>query len=141
MADVDTQLSHIRITQKDLLTEAKLRFGDDLFAIAFRCPHCDDVATIAEFRDLQVDPGRAGQECIGRHLGALDKKHAPGEYTGRGCNWAAYGLLRGPWEITLTEGRSMWAFPLAGEPHPDGPVIRTIAEVIRTIAEKAEVTR
>lgn len=132
MTNVDIQLRHIRITQEDLLAEAKLRFGDDPFAIAFRCPHCDDIATLADFRDLGADPGRAGQECIGRTSGALSKKFAPGEYKGRGCSWAAYGLLRGPWEIVISAAgdqpeRSIWGFPLAGDPHPDGPVAKLLA--------------
>lgn len=139
MTNLDARLKHIRITQPDLLEEAKLRFGDDIMKIAFQCPHCDDIATFAEFRDLGADPGRCGQECIGRHTGALDAKYKTQEYKGRGCNWAAYGLFRGPWEIVLpAEGdnpeRSIWGFPLAGDPHPDGPVARILAE-------KAEATR
>lgn len=123
---------HIKISHEDLLNEARLRFGQDPLDIAFQCPHCDDIASLRDFQKHDVDPGRAGQECIGRHLGALDKQLAPGTYTGRGCNWVSYGLIRGPWEITLPaeEGkpeRSMWAFPLAGDPHPDGPIARALA--------------
>ncbi|WP_158920606.1 hypothetical protein [Streptomyces sp. NBRC 109706] len=29
------------------------------------------------------------------------------------ARWAAYGLFRGPWEIVLPDGRSLWGFPLA----------------------------
>ncbi len=136
MAAVHT-FTHLRLTQDDFLAEAKLRFGDDPFQFAFQCPTCEDVATLAEFRDNGADPGRAGQECIGRHLGALDKAKYPDvtAYTkagNRGCDWAAYGLFRGPWEILLpADGdkpeRSMWAFPLAGEPAADGPVARALA--------------
>lgn len=133
---VPAHYNHIRITQDDLQAEAKLRFGDDVLKYAFHCPHCDDVATIAEFRDLAGDPGRAGQECIGRSLGANAK---PKPTNTRGCDWAAYGLFRGPWEIIVpADGdkpeRSVWGFPLAGDPAPDGPVARLIAE-------KAEATR
>ena len=124
--------THIKITQNELLTEAKLRFGDNVMKIAFTCPTCEDTATLADFRDLNVDPGRAGQDCIGRHLGACDAKTKRTPYTGRGCDWAAYGLFHGPWEIVLPveEGkpeRSMWAFPLAGEPAEGGPVAAHLA--------------
>ncbi|GIE29992.1 hypothetical protein Ait01nite_030370 [Actinoplanes italicus] len=140
MTNLDARLKHVRITQADLVTEARLRFGDDTMAIAFQCPHCDDIATFGEFRDLGADPGRCGQECIGRHSGALDAKYKTQKYKGRGCNWAAYGLFRGPWEIVIPAEntghaeKSVWGFPLAGEPAPDGPVARYLAE-------KAEATR
>lgn len=119
---------HIRITQAELMAEATARFGKDPMAFAFRCPQCDDVATIADFVNLGFGD-RAGQECIGRSLGALTKPKPTNE---RGCDWAAYGLFRGPWEIVMpAEGdkpeRSARSFPLAGEPHPDGPVARFAA--------------
>lgn len=122
MAAVHT-FKHVRVTQDELVVEATLRFGADPMLFAFQCPTCDDVATIGEWKELG-DPGRAGQECIGRKLGALKKPKATNK---RGCDWAAYGLFRGPWEIVIApEGdqpeRSIWGFPLAGEPHPDGPV-------------------
>jgi hypothetical protein len=98
--------AHRKLTQQQLATEARERFGDDQMSWAFQCPSCKDVATLADFRAAEVDPGRAGQECLGRHM------------TGRGCDWAAYGLFRGPWEIVVpAEGdrpeRSIWGFPLA----------------------------
>lgn len=115
--------AHRKLTQEELLSEAIERFGSDPMDFKFICPHCGDVAAIRDFRDAGADPGRAGQECIGRHLGALDKsKHPSAEAYrkagNRGCDWAAYGLFRGPWEIVLpAEGdkleRSMWGFPLA----------------------------
>lgn len=90
------------LTQDELATEARARFGDDPKTWAFQCPHCGDVANAQDFIDAEADPNRVGQECIGRSLGALTKdatgtdgrKHAK-----RGCDWAAYGLFRGPWFI------------------------------------------
>lgn len=115
---------HRKLTQEELLSEATERFGPDPMKFAFRCPSCDDVATIGEFRDAGVDPGRAGQECIGRHLGVLDRETTVDAYRKagkRGCDWAAYGLFRGPWEIVIpAEGdkpeRSIWGFPLDDAP-------------------------
>ncbi|MBX6387033.1 MAG: hypothetical protein IRZ07_29325 [Microbispora sp.] len=31
-------------------------------------------------------------------------------------DWATYGLFRGPWEIVMPDGRSVWSFPLADAP-------------------------
>lgn len=107
--------SYRKLTQAELLAEAKARFGDDPMTYAFRCPRCGDVATLQDFKDAGADPARAGQDCIGRHLGALTK---PKPTNTRGCDWAAYGLFHGPWEIVVpAEGdqpeRSIWGFPLA----------------------------
>ena len=108
-----------KLTQDELHAEAVKRFGDDPKRFAFRCPRCGDVATIQDFIDAG-SPDSAGQHCIGRNLGVL-KKDA--KYAGRGCDWAAYGLFRGPWEIVLpAEGdkpeRSAWSFALADPPKP-----------------------
>jgi hypothetical protein len=105
-----------KLTQEQLLTEAAERFGPDAKGWKFRCPQCGDEATPQDFIDAGADPGRCGQDCIGRVTGALVKAGASNK---RGCDWAAYGLLRGPWEIVLpVEGdkpeRFMWAFALAG---------------------------
>lgn len=109
--------THRKLTQAELLTEAADRFGEDPMGWAFQCPQCADIATGQDFKDaLTAHPRKhsngetvlasdvIGQECIGRTLG----KHAP-----RGCDWAAYGLFRGPWEIVLPDERTMWCFPLA----------------------------
>lgn len=109
---------HRKLTQAELMAEAKERFGEDYLKWAFRCPHCGDVATFADFKEAGADPGRCGQECLGRHLGALNRETGGSNYKGRGCDWAAYGLFHGPWEVVLpAEGdkpeRSMWCFPLA----------------------------
>lgn len=99
---------HRKLTQAELCIEAQQLFGDDPLTFAFRCPNCGDVATVGEFAEAGA-PARAGQECIGRLLSA------------RGCNWVAYGLFRGPWEIVMPAEagpparpeRSAWSFPLA----------------------------
>ncbi|MFC9681323.1 VVA0879 family protein [Streptomyces sp. NPDC056948] len=119
-----TATDHRKLTQAELVAEATERFGDDPLKWAFRCPSCGDVANGEDFREaLAANPRKhrtgadviasdvVGQECIGRTLGALEKGH--GKYTGRGCDWAAYGLFGGPWTIALPDGRSMHAFPLA----------------------------
>lgn len=135
MAAVHT-FKHVRLTQAELAEEAKLRFGDDPLNYAFQCPTCEDVATVGDFV-AQSRGESAGQECIGRFLGALSRAKYPDveayrKAGNRGCDWAAYGLFRGPWEIVLpaldgAPERSAWGFPLAGEPAADGPVARQLA--------------
>lgn len=113
-----------KLTQAELVAEATERFGADPLKWAFRCPSCGDVANGQDFREALAENPRkhrsgeafiasdvVGQECIGRTLGALKKGN--GKYGGRGCDWTAYGLFSGPWEIALPSGLSMHAFPLA----------------------------
>jgi hypothetical protein len=90
-----------RWTQAELVAEARARFGDDTKTWAFECPTCGDVATAQDFIDADADPQRVGQECIGRSLGALTRSKRGKDAAGRGCDWTAYGLVRGPWIIVL----------------------------------------
>jgi hypothetical protein len=84
-------------TQPQIMTEEEWRalgerlFGADLACWRFRCPTCGVVMSIDMARSFSDDEkerlrGRWSieQECIGRYL------------PGRGCNWCAYGLFRGP---------------------------------------------
>ncbi|MFJ4785090.1 VVA0879 family protein [Streptomyces sp. NPDC088794] len=121
MTDTQTR----ELTQAELIAEATERFGSDPLKWAFRCPSCGDIANGEDFRQALAEHPRTnlrtdepliasdivGRECIGRTLGALAK--ARSKYTGRGCDWAAYGLFGGPWTITLPNGHTMRAFPLA----------------------------
>jgi hypothetical protein len=99
------------MTHAEFLAEAKERFGEDALSIAFACPICGDVATIREFPpDLR---GRAGQECIGRSLGALSAHGTGSKWEGRGCTYAAYGLIPAPWAVTMAGGITIHSFPFA----------------------------
>lgn len=114
-----------KLTQAEMLAELRARFGPDPMDWAFRCPSCDDVATGRDFTEALAARPRAkhgepvtasdllGQECIGRTLGALART---GKYTGRGCDWCAYGLFPGPQAIVMPDGHSVWSFPLAPAP-------------------------
>lgn len=115
------------LTIDELWAEARAAFGEDPLNWAFVCPGCKDVATGADFRKALEDRPRQlpngnlaqhsdflSQECIGRTLGALSKG-----YNGRGCTWAAYGLLPGPWQVTfphLDKPRSCFALAPAAVP-------------------------
>jgi DNA-binding NarL/FixJ family response regulator len=111
------------LTQEKLRAEARARFGEDPRRWAFTCPHCGDVACARDFLAAGADPNRVGQDCIGRHLGALDKAATGTDgraYASRGCDWVAYGIFRGPWFIAVPDGkggvREVPSFPLAPAP-------------------------
>ena len=127
-----TTTQHRKLTQAELIAEATQRFGNDPLKWAFVCPSCGDVANGQDFKKALAERPRThhrrnepviasdivGQECIGRTLGALDRGR--GKYAGRGCDWVAYGLFAGPWEIALPNGRTMHAFPLAEQAQVNG---------------------
>lgn len=105
---------HRKLTQAELIAMATGRFGEDWKKWAFQCPNCGDVASFADFEAVGADAAACGQHCIGRHYGALSTKGK----AERGCDWAAYGLLCGPWEVVVPADetgpeRSVWSFPLA----------------------------
>ena len=112
-----------RYTQAELRAEAERRFGDDPLDFAFACPSCKDVAAIRDFKDARHEgqhrdgsdctghPEAAGQECIGRLLGAL--RGPQKAWKGRGCDWCAFGLIGGPWLIEFPDGHTASSFRLA----------------------------
>lgn len=111
-------------TQEELVAELTKRFGPDYRKWAFQCPNCKDIATAQDFMDAIGSPtsrsasDRLGQECIGRSLGAIDKSISKGQYTGRGCDWVAYGLFSGPEFVIMPNGNKVGSFPIAPAPEP-----------------------
>lgn len=69
------------LTQEEWRKEGRKRFGLDFKNWKFKCPHCGNIASGAEFKEAGAEPNAIYQECIGRYV------------KGKGCNWAAYGLL------------------------------------------------
>lgn len=113
------------LTRDELHAEARALFGEDTRDWAFQCPQCEDVATgheIAAALDkkpmahTEFDrPMRMhevlGQQCIGRVLG---------RQAGRGCQYAAFGLIPAPWSVEMPYHRHPTAcFPLG--PAPEFP--------------------
>jgi hypothetical protein len=98
----------VKRTQDELAAALTERFGPDPTAWAFICPSCGDVARSGDFKEAMTARGvdgygsdRLGQECIGRWV------------EGRGCDWAAYGLFRGPEFVIMSDGREVASFPIA----------------------------
>lgn len=89
------------LTHDELVSEAPARFGNDALRWAFQCPVCGDVAQVGEFPDQGRHPG---QYCIGNFV------------AGRGCDYKAFGLIPGPWTVTMESGSPVASFPLAPAP-------------------------
>jgi len=107
----------IKRTQDELLAVLTERFGADHKNWAFICPACKDVATAQDFKDALVEIGsdddpfqHLGQICIGRLLGVLKRDKPAGRWDGRGCDWAAFGLFRGPEFVIMQDGREVPSF-------------------------------
>lgn len=110
------------ITHEEFLATLRERFGPNPADWAFVCPACNDVTTGADLKQALADNPRTrrdgsevnaadllGQECIGRSLGALGRE----KYSGRGCDWAAYGLIGGPLGVEMPDGRIVRSFRIA----------------------------
>lgn len=92
---------------EDWEREGRELFGEDKYHWRFRCPACKREWSINEA--LKVYPRLKGRgwnptsECLGRYADDID------------CDWAAYGLFRGPWIVKTPEGQEVAAFPF-GKP-------------------------
>jgi len=73
-------------------------FGSvDPFDWSWKCPACKRQQTMEEFREFKdqgADPNTAYSQCRGRFTGG---RKGPDK-----CDWAAYGLFRGP--VVVTDG-------------------------------------
>jgi predicted RNA-binding Zn-ribbon protein involved in translation (DUF1610 family) len=111
--DPRTNRRHARQRMREMIAkeqwEAKGRelFGGDQERWKFVCPQCGHELSTRDVREqhaqdlpaLRDGDFRVEQECIGRHL------------KGVGCDWAAYGLFRGP---VIVDGTPVFDF--AGKP-------------------------
>lgn len=95
-------------------------FGDDTEAWVFVCPVCGTEASIAraktEWPELRGRGWSVYQECVGRYLTvarAPRMKHHPEQP----CDWAAYGLFRGPVFVASDEGTVVPCFDFRGLPY------------------------
>lgn len=105
---MSTMSTETPIKQPQTMTEAAWRklgeqlFGADPASWRFRCPACEIVMSITRAHGLSDDDKAklraAGwvieQECIGRYL------------EGRGCDWCAYGLFKGPFFVMRADRKT-----------------------------------
>lgn len=79
----------------------------------FVCPNCGRTSSPNDFKALGAKPERATKECIGR---VAPVKMANGEFEPGepgGCDWAAYGLFRGPAFVAMPDGTTAPVFEFA----------------------------
>lgn len=90
-------------------------FGPDLTKWRFKCPICGNVMSVekarAEFPELKGSGLSIEQECVGRYSPKVLRPD------GTRCDWAAYGLFRGPVIVTTENGKEVPAFEF-DEPAP-----------------------
>jgi hypothetical protein len=67
-------------------------FGtEDRSRWAFQCPMCGRKQVMDEFKEFKnrgAKPSSFSNECLGRYTGGKNGPHK--------CDWAAYGMFRGP---------------------------------------------
>jgi hypothetical protein len=91
----------------DWRTEATRLFGPPALW-RFCCPNCSTTFSVADLKFAGAKDGSAGQECIGRHL------------KGRGCLYAAYGLIALPGLVAVQlDAATILAFPFAAPGQQD----------------------
>jgi hypothetical protein len=80
----------------------------------FVCPSCKTSWSVREFRDSGQDADCAYQQCIKRKAACeRDVQELPKGM----CDWAAFGLFRGPWVVKLKDdegAHEIPVFPYAG---------------------------
>lgn len=97
-------------SQDAWLRKGEALFGRDYLKWRFQCPACKRVQTPEQFRPYGpkgARPDSAAQECIGRYM---DGKAGPMR-----CDWAAFGLFRGP-DIVVMDGKDVGVFPFDAPP-------------------------
>lgn len=102
------------MTIKEWRDKARELFPDGLDTVAFRCPSCGHVATVAEYRAAKAPDGAIGFSCIGRWLNASDKNTFRAK--GGPCQYAGGGLICiNPVAVAMPDGKVDHFFDFAGE--------------------------
>lgn len=91
----------MKITSKEWQEEMKKRFPKGSDTVTFVCPSCKNEASVADFIEEGLPPDLAPQQCLSR---TIDSKR---------CDWAAYGLFRGPVIIIAPDGKELPVFEFA----------------------------
>lgn len=99
------------IKHADWEAKGQALFGPDMEKWVFVCPSCGHAISLekarAEFPELKGCGWSPGQECLGRHSPKVVQKD------GTRCDWAAYGLFRGPDIVVLADGKEIAVFEFA----------------------------
>lgn len=95
-------------TEAEWNAKGKKLFGDNHTQWWFKCPSCNRVQCVEEFRQFKpkgANPNTAYQECMGRYTGGRKGPHK--------CDWAAFGLFQGPDMVTREDGTKIPVFEFA----------------------------
>ncbi len=95
-------------TEKEWFAKGESLFGTDKMKWRFQCPMCKKTQSAEElkqFAEKGATPSSAYSHCRGRYTGG---KSGPDR-----CNWASYGLFRGPVTVTHDEGKPTFVFDFA----------------------------
>jgi hypothetical protein len=91
-----------KLTNEEWRDEARKRYPSSIDDIRFRCPSCDNVMSVKDYKDAGADPGEIGVNCIGRSQGS---KVTIGTRGKGPCNYAGFGLFKlNPIEVTGDDG-------------------------------------
>lgn len=103
----------MKISQAEWEAKGRELFGEDKCNWRFVCPKCGDERSLNEVKERYPElKGRGwspGTECLGRYADDVD------------CDWASYGLFRGPLIVIATEdGSEVPYFDFSGKPFTGG---------------------
>lgn len=98
----------MKYTESEWVKAGEKLYGADPMKWRFECPACHNVTSVEDFRifkDKGATPDSAATECIGRYTGGLKGPNK--------CDWAAYGLFRGPDFVIFDNGEERACFSFA----------------------------
>lgn len=79
------------LTRDEWVTEAKRRFGEDVYNWKFVCPVCKHVASVRDWKTAGAPEGAVGFSCVGRWI---EGSRSAFEDSGKGpCTYAGGGLF------------------------------------------------
>ena len=82
---------HVTMTHEEWQAKGTALFGEDQFQWKFVCPSCGHVAAVVDWKNAGAKIESAAFSCVGRWLGADDKKTFEGK--GGPCTYAGGGLF------------------------------------------------
>lgn len=92
-------------TLKEWEAKGERLFGKNRLDWKFICPRCKNVQDSNDFRvhmDKGATPSDSYRRCIGRYTGGLKGSNK--------CDWASFGLFRGPSIVITEDGTEIFVF-------------------------------
>lgn len=106
---------HPQITHAEWLAKGEALFGKDYMKWKFKCPSCEYVASIQDYKDAGAPVGACGFSCLGRYK--LGKQEAFSKELKKGtapCNYTGGGLLNiNPLPVLTEDGDVQYMFNFA----------------------------